>query len=300
MNNLTNRQKGIIALIFLTVIFASMGLFVRYLNTGFALLQQVYLRVFAAFCLSLIFFHREINLKKIPKISVKEWGLIVFRAISMYLIGVTLFSKAILETKYSNVSFIAAIPLVALYGFVFFKEKVSLKKILLISLSFIGVVIISVTDYSNVFQFGYGELLAFISAISFGLSYVARKWHSDLLNNKEITVLIFLVSAFIVFTVSVLVGEGIPILNNQIGLLTAVLGSGLFNVFNLYLTNFGFQHVEAVLASNLLTLESVFAVLLGFIFYRELPLTRELIGGIIIIISVVYLNKIQEKEFKTK
>ena len=80
------------------------------------------------------------------------------------------------------------------------------------------------------------------------------------------------------------------------GILAAVLGAGLFNVFNIYLTNYGFQKVEAVLASNILTLEAFFAVILGFIFYREVPLIKDLFGGIVIISSVIAMNKLKAKK----
>lgn len=56
-----NRQKGILALVLLSLVFASMGLFVRYLNTEFTLLQQVYLRVLAAFILGLFIFRKDIH-----------------------------------------------------------------------------------------------------------------------------------------------------------------------------------------------------------------------------------------------
>jgi drug/metabolite transporter (DMT)-like permease len=51
-----------------------------------------------------------------------------------------------------------------------------------------------------------------------------------------------------------------------------------------------------VLASNILTLESVFALILAFIFYKELPTMKELIGGIIILGSVIGMNQLKEKE----
>lgn len=76
----------------------------------------------------------------------------------------------------------------------------------------------------------------------------------------------------------------------------AVVGAGIFNIMNVFLTNYGFQKVEAVLASNLLTLESVFAIVLGFLFYKEVPIAKELVGGIIIALSVIGMNKLESNE----
>jgi len=296
LSNKTEHQKGILALILLSFIFASMGLFARYLSTGFVLLQQVYLRVLAAFFLGLIFFWNDLDFSKLKKISMKEWCLLLFRSASSYLFGVTLFTQAIIMTKYSNVSFIGAIPMTALLGALLLKEKMTARKILLIVTAFMGVILIAVKDYSHLFVWGQGEIVALIATFAFALSYVTRRWHTSLLNNKEITELTFFLSFFMLFVTSLVMGDGLPVSGWHIGLVLAVLGAGLFNVINMFLTNYGFQKVEVILASNITNLESVFAIILGFLFYKEVPIAKELLGGIIIIISVIGMNKVEAKE----
>ncbi|MEK7522472.1 MAG: EamA family transporter, partial [Patescibacteria group bacterium] len=76
-------------------------------------------------------------------------------------------------------------------------------------------------------------------------------------------------------------------------ILLVVLGAGVFNVGNLFLTNYGLERVEAVLASNLFALELIFALLIGFLFYRELPNLKEIFGGVLILFSVVQMNKLE-------
>ena len=76
--------------------------------------------------------------------------------------------------------------------------------------------------------------------------------------------------------------------------MVSVVLTGFFNAINIYLINYGFRHVKAVLASNILTLESVFALILAFIFYRELPTLKEFLGGVLIIGSVVQMNRLEE------
>ena len=78
MKTKIEHQKGVLALVLLSMVFASMGLFARYLSTGFVLLQQVYLRVFAAFFLGLIVFKNDLDFKKLKKISKKRMGTITF------------------------------------------------------------------------------------------------------------------------------------------------------------------------------------------------------------------------------
>jgi drug/metabolite transporter (DMT)-like permease len=288
----TEYQKGVLALILLALVFASMGLFARYLATGFLLFQQVYLRMLAAFIMGCLVFRKRINMRKFRKLPLRAWLIIFFRAVSYSLFGIILFTQAIIIAKYSNVSFIGSLPMTAVLGFVLLREKLSFRKLVLVLFAFVGALLISVKDYSNILNWGRGEMLALISTVFFSLSYIARKWQSDLLNNEELTIINFLVAFLVVFILSILKGDGLPILGWNWGLLLAVIGAGIFNIGNVFLTNYGFQRVEAVLASNILTLESVFAVILGFLFYREIPLPKELLGGLIITLSVIGTNRL--------
>lgn len=287
------RRKGVLSLVLLALVFASMGLFARYLATGFLLFQQVYLRMFSAFIIGLVVFKKDLNFSKFKKLPLKEWSIIVLRAVSFSLFGIILFTQAIIITKYSNVSFISALPTTALLGFILLKEKFNFKKLAFVLVAFAGILLISVNDFSNILNWDRGGLLTLISTVFFSLSYVARKWQTDLLNNKELTVANFFVASLVVFSVSIFKGDGLPVFGWNWGLAMAVIGAGIFNIANVFLTNYGFQKVEAVLASNILTLESVFAIFLGFLFYREVPLVKEFVGGLIIIFSVIGINKME-------
>lgn len=287
------RRKGVLSLVLLALVFASMGLFARYLATGFLLFQQVYLRMFSAFIIGLVVFKKDLNFSKFKKLPLKEWSIIVLRAVSFSLFGIILFTQAIIITKYSNVTFISALPTTALLGFILLKEKFNFKKLAFVLVAFAGILLISVNDFSNILNWDRGGLLTLISTVFFSLSYIARKWQTDLLNNKELTVANFFVASLVVFSVSIFKGDGLPVFGWNWGLAMAVIGAGIFNIANVFLTNYGFQKVEAVLASNILTLESVFAIFLGFLFYREVPLVKEFVGGLIIIFSVIGINKME-------
>lgn len=293
LGNKSDRSKGILALVILAFVFASMGIFVRYLKTDFTILQQTYLRIFAAFLLGLVVFYKDLDIRKIKLISNKEWLVLTFRAVSLYLIGVTLLSQAYVTTKYSNVSFVGALPMTAILGFILLKEKVTVQKVVYILIGFVGVVLIAVKDYSHILVWGQGELLALIASVFFALSYIGRKWQGHLLNNKEIAVIIFFISSFLLFITSLLFQEGLPHASSFSSfVIPVILCAGLFNVINLFLTNYGFQKLEAVLAGNLLMLEVFFAVLLGFAFYHEIPTVKECLGALFIIVSVYRMNKI--------
>jgi len=295
MKSKVERQKGIFALILLSFVFASMGLFARYLSTGFLLFQQVYLRMLAALIVGSFVFRNEIKIAHFKKLLIKDWLIILLRAVSYSLFGIILYTQAIILTKYSNVSFISSLPMTAVLGFVLLHEKCNVKKVALIILAFFGVLLISVKDYSHIFNWGAGELFALSSTVFFALSYIARKWQSDILNNKELTVINFFVAFLVVFIASIVKGDGLPVTGWHWELFLVVIGAGIFNILNVYLTNYGLQKVEASLASNILNLETVFAIIFGFLIYKEMPILKELMGGVIITLGVIGMNKLEEK-----
>lgn len=286
------RRKGLISLIFLALAFASIGLFPRYLSR-FLLFQQIYLRQFAAFAIGLLVFYKDLNLKKFFLIPSKEWILLIFRAVSYFVIGVTLFTKAIILTKISNVTFIGAFPITAIFGFLILKEKFTMRKLLLVVLASVGVVTIAVKDFSSIFSWGTGEILSLTAAIFFSLGTISRKWHNDFLNDKEITILTLFISAILTLAISFFIKEGSPLNHWNYGLLGVVLLAGAVNTAITFLINYGYSRIDAVLANTILDLDVLFVVLLAYLFFREFPQPRELLGGLIIIISVFMMHRLE-------
>ena len=289
---LSNKQKGILALVGLAFTYASFGFFTRYLSVNFGFFQQLYLRIFAGLLLGFIIFGKKINFSKLKKVTSSEWLLLIFRGVAYYLLGAALFNKAVLLTKISTVSFIGSIPMTAILGFLILKEKVTLKKIVFIGLSFIGVIIISINIFSS-FSLGKGELFALMSCVFASLSIVFRKYQTKLLDNVEITQIQLFIAFIAVLIASIFAREGLPINNWNINIFLVVLLSGLANVLMIFFTNYGFEHVKTSIASNILTLEMFFAVLIGFLFFREIPSLKEIFGGVLILFSVIQMNKLE-------
>lgn len=291
IKNLHNEtRKGVIALIFLSLVFASMGIFSRYLSTSFALFEQTYLRIGLAFIIGVIIFSKNINIGKLKTLPKKDFSVLIFRAISLY-IGVVLFTEALIHANYANVSFIAVLPLLPIFGYVFLKERLSMKTILYIGIGFIGMLFIVLPDFSN-FTLGYGEMTALLSVLAFDFSYISRRWHSEHLNDKESTVLMFAFGTIFLFITSYLLQEPLPVLEQFTPIIIGTLVvAALFNVANLYLINYGFSRVKAGVAGNILTLETIFAFAYSVLLFREIPKTYEFIGGVLILLSVYLVNK---------
>ncbi|MBT3720942.1 DMT family transporter [archaeon] len=287
-------KKGLLAIIIVAFCFAVMGLFARFLNNSYEIFQQIYLRLFVAIFLGLIIFKKDLNFKKLKKISLNEWLLLMARAVLIYLIGVALFVKAVNITKIANVSFIGALPLTALWGFLLFKEKFTFKKVFLITAAFLGVILLTVKDFSNLSIIGLGEIYALIHVVFFSLGHVTRKLHSNILNDKELSIIIFIFAFIFIFITSLIIGEGLPVIVPSS--LPVIFIAGFFNLIIIYLSNYGFKRVHVVLASNLISLESFFALVIGFVFFLEIPILTEIIGGLIVVISAYFMSLVDKKE----
>jgi drug/metabolite transporter (DMT)-like permease len=289
---LKEENKGILSLVLLAWIFATMGVFARYLSTDFELFEQTYLRIGLAFLLGCILFVHKIDVRKICAASKKDLLILAFRAVTLYL-GVVLFTEAILSTAYGNASFVASLPLMPLLGYILLRETLKMRTLLYILLSFIGVALIAITDFSTM-KIGYGEVVALLSLVSFDLSYIARRWHSDYLNNYESAVVIFGIGALFLFLTSMILGENLPTVDQfSLSIVAVLLIAAIFNVANLLLTNYGFAHVKVAVATNILTLEVVFALAYGIFLFKEIPVLREVLGGALILYSVYMVNRLE-------
>lgn len=292
---MSTRQKGILALFVLSCVWASFGLPIRYLSTHFTFLQQIYLRTFVSALGALILFNKDLHFQKLFHMPKKEWAAFLFRVVSMYGIAVILYTQAFTLTTFGDVSFLGAIPTTAVLGFILLREKITAQKIIFILLSVIGILFITVKDYSHFFVWSRGDILALVSDFFFSLSYIGRKWQSNYLNNKELSMFIILFGSLLIFSLSMIHKEPLPPLQAfSIPTAAVIIGAGLLNVASQFLLNYGFQYVEAALASNIVSLESFWAVILGYIFYHELLSLQAFFGGILILASVVFLNKEEE------
>jgi len=295
-NSLSSLQKGVLALVVLAFGFGMIANTYRYLSFQYPLFQQLYIVLLAGFIFSLIAFPRTLSLKRLLNIPSKDWLLLFFRVLVGSLIATSLYRQSLVLAKISNAVFIQSIPFTAVLGWVLFKEKVTFKKIMYVGGAYFGVLLIAMKDFSLLTSFGTGELYSLISGMLFSLVFLARKWQSDYLEDKEMTQILLGLSAFVLFLASMVHGDGFPAINFGLLSIGAVVLNGLLYVFNNYLINYGFKRVPAVLTGNILTLEAFFGLILAFLFYREFPNAKELLGGLIIVACVIGMNK-DEKNF---
>ena len=295
IQHLTEREKGIIALVGMALIYGLLPLLPRFLEESLTVFQQIYLRMALGFLLTLVFFHRRVTIKKFLKLSKKELGWVFFRSLLYYSLGVGLYTVAVLHAKISNVIFIEAIPMTALLGFVLLREKITFPKMLLVFISFCGVLLIAVKQIGISFEFGIGELAALASSFFVSLGLITRKWQSTTLNDYETGTLMLFFASFQMVFISLITRESLPIHGWNGTIAFVLLLGGLFNAALSFLLNYSFARVDAVLASNVISLQTLFALIFAYIVFREVPLPRELLGGVVILAGAILLHRYEKR-----
>ena len=248
--------------------------------------------------LSVVVFYPHIDFHKFLVLPKREWGIIIFRALVGSVLAVSLYTLAAREAKIGIVAFMQVVPSTALLGIILFHERVSRARLATILLAFAGAALVVVNNFGDLKGVNTGAFWSLISGMLFGLQFVTRKWHSKALNNQELTVAIIGTGFVMNYLVSLVLYHHFFVTTTGwdpqfvlMLLLAACLG-----VANIFLINYGFEHVSAVIAGNILSLEEVFGALFGFLIYRETLSPRDIIGGLIILGAVIFTNELNTRE----
>lgn len=288
----TKEGIGILSLVISALLGAIMGVWVRMMSASLDNFQQIAARAIVGSLLGLALysFSRKIKVSKFFTISKPDFFYILVRTTSL-LIGIGLFTYAINTANFSNINMIYALPTTALLGIFILKEKLTLIKLVALVLGFLGVVLITVKNFSTLSIVGMGEIAALVSTIFYSISYIARKFMSKAMNNEEIAVIGSLTLGVMALLTSIVIGNKIEnFLVLDWSALVVVLTAGLTFIFIGIFNNYGFEHTEAIVANNLLTLSPLFGLAIGILLYKEAPTIMGLIGGLMVIFSAVMVN----------
>ncbi len=273
------------------------GIFVRKLRAqGFTNNEITFLRfLFSAIAICLIYLIID---RKSFKIQLKHsWILICSGALGMFLTSLCYFA-----TQYNASVSIACILMytapifVTIMARIFFKEKITLLKVICLIFTFGGIILSSLDG--NV---GNLTLPVFMVGLGSGLFYASYSIFSRFAFNKGYTSENILIYSFIFgaiassFTVdySHLLKVVADINHNLSNVIWLVL---LATVTPYTLYTIGLKGIDTGKASIIACVEIVSASVVGMICYSEYPSWLAIIGLIIVIASVVALNLIPQKE----
>jgi len=205
-------------------------------------------------------------------------------------VGFVAYVFAMYTTTVANTNFIITTETIflALFGYFFLKEKINLITFISIILGMLGVLIIlgSSLSIQSSEQF-FGNIVAFIMPISFAvLVMVIRKYPKVDMVPAQFTagVAAAIIGFFIAGKLSISTHD----------IFLAFL-AGFFQIgFGFILITIGSQKTPAAVVGILMLTESVFGPLWAWLFINETPPLGVLIGGTVIICSILFqtlLNK---------
>ena len=277
------------------LLFVILSVSVRLMGKSFSIPQQMFVRLLGASLLCIILFYPKIKNIKINEITGKEWFIYIARSFIYYGLSVTLITYALLHTTLGIVSFASSLPIMGLLGYLYYKEKFNLKIIPIILLSVVGLALLSKINLSD-FKLNSGLIAALGSLLLFDTAFLMVRLHNKKYTNYQNTAII-LAFSWLVPLITLLVQHK-RLWPAHVSL-EAYIGLGIsivLNVANLFFLNYIFSNLKAFVAGNILLLEGVFALIIGYIFFNEGVDLLQMVGVLIILGSTVAVSYMEYKD----
>jgi len=183
------------------------------------------------------------------------------------------------------------VPFAILLSSLFLKEKVSIKKWVLIFVSFFGIILLGFDPLIR------NEIFALILISLMAFFYASAQVFSRYLKDLEVTMTnaIMGLTGFIFLIISSAIFEGQTFKEiNEISLQSwlLILHSGIFVSLVAHMSMFYLYRIYPVnRVFPFYALFPVFGVLLTFLIFYEIPSIITIIGGLIVILSSYFINK---------
>ncbi len=174
-----------------------------------------------------------------------------------------------------------------------YKEKLSKQGIIGILITFTGSVIVALGDKSSGSNMIYGDMLAILGAMAMSVYTLIGKGQRKHLSTIMYTFIVYFSATVTLVVVALITNTkmfGYSKENLWIGLGLAVfctlLGHSVFS--------WGLRYVKAAFISTVKLLEPVFATILAFFLFGQIPNWFEVIGGTVIISGLCLLGRNRE------
>lgn len=274
--------KGLLAIIAAAIIYGLYGVFFRFIGEYFNPFSQNYLANLVAVIILgtyLLIKRTKFNLN----ISLKWLIIWVLSGSLVNILVFIAFNNLILGTAYF-LNYFGMIMAGLIAGKLFFKESFNKAKIASIILLFAGLLLIfsvKINPQSHIYIF-----LIISGGCLTGLWNSFSKKLSHKLSGIQMIWIYNFTSFFISLFGSFVFKYKLPILAWHPAWIWLLIYS-LMSMLVIWLLIFGFKNLEAQIASLILPTEIVFALLFGFLFFKEILATSTFIGGLLIFIAAI-------------
>ncbi|MBE6619684.1 MAG: DMT family transporter [Ruminococcaceae bacterium] len=174
------------------------------------------------------------------------------------------------------------ILLVPIFG-LFFRQKVSPKLWVSVGLAIIALYLLSVSEG---FSIAVGDISLILCAFAFAAQILAADYFVKETSGVLLSCIQFLFCALVTLIPAIFMES--PEVTSILGAWQSILYAGIMSsgvAFTLQIV--AQKDLHPTLASLLMSCESVFAVLSGFLILGQAPTSRELIGSVIMFIAVI-------------
>ena len=248
------------------------------LTMNFPVWEAVFFRAFSGSIISLyLVYHSGINSIKTKK-PVRHF-VRAFSAVGcvvLYIFGI----KYLLLSE--NIAIAHSAPIIAaLLAVPILGEKIGIHRILAIIIGFVGVLVI-IKPGTDLFQLK--SLLPIGSALFMASVYLTTR---TLMNTESSTSIVFYYSFALLFT-SLIFFPSDFIIPDTFNLILA-LSLGIMGSMGHYFMSQAARHADVAVTSPFEYSSFIFVGLMGYFFFYEIPSNSVIIGGILIIISGVYV-----------
>ncbi|MFA7707982.1 MAG: DMT family transporter [Candidatus Pacearchaeota archaeon] len=207
-------------------------------------------------------------------------------------VGAILNFEALKQGKLSIIDVIIELelPVVIILAFIFFKETLSLKQALLISLIFTGIVLVSTKSFSHwKTRFEKGIILAFLAAIGMGIIDFLTSFSS-----RQISPIMAIWFPWIIFTlfcfIFILKGKGFKrFLKDGWKHKWIVLAMGIFDTLAWFLYAFATLKNEVAIVTAITESYPALAICLGVWFNKEKINWHQWLGAVLALLASIAL-----------
>jgi len=287
-NKSKDNVKGALFLVLSAFLYSIMPVLIRFLGQG-ALppMAQVFFRYIVAFISALIYFFFLTKAK--IAIHKKDILFILLATVFGYALTNLFFTYGILYTQVGNALFLfySYAIITPILGYLFLKDKINRFNIMSLFLSLLALLLL--VQPNSISTWKIGGFFAILAALGQAVYLILRKklysYSSAflMLSNTFIGVITLGILS-IIFEKNLYFKGGINHLSLKTWITTLIFGVDNFLAW-LTMTK-GFEYFKATAGSLILLSELLFGILFAFIFFKEVPTTLTVIGGMLLLFSI--------------
>lgn len=242
-----------------------------------------------------MFLKDEMNTKKSDLIKGGlACGVFIFIASSLQQFGL-LFTTAG-KASFITTLYILIVPILAL---LIMKNKISLATWIAIILGAIGLYLLAIPSGAS-FSINKGDFVVFIGAFFWAAHILVIDYFTKKVNPVKLSFMQFAVMTVLSAIVAMLFERETATISNIMLSWKSIAYAGFFSSGIAYtLQMVGQKYTNPVLASLILSLESVFGALSGYLFLNEILSTKEFLGCVIVFVAII-IAQVPSDFFKRK